>query len=259
MQNAYKKPVVDPVQFTDYYTRFSSETGEYTKVTEQFPEVRLAEFRNFQTYSALKNPLNLLQIPAEGNVLRYLYPDATIKIADFVKPAPREDHVFWTDWDLNGIEDDFYDGVFSITPIHHSDEQQANRYLRGALRALRPGGVVVFAEPELDSPVANFLNEFVHEHTETGHKGRFPSADFAEELRKVGFEKVSTDILPCDWIFTDSHAAFQYFSRLFNLQSTTPDRLLAELSSIGLRSEADHLILKWELRYFKGEKSPSMA
>ena len=115
--------------------------------------MRLAEFENFKIYSGLKNPANLLQVPAEGNVLRYLYPESTIKIADFVKPAPQEDSVIWTDWDLSGIEDGFFDGVFSITPIHHADEQQTKRYLHGALRVLRPGGVIVFAEPEFDSKV----------------------------------------------------------------------------------------------------------
>jgi SAM-dependent methyltransferase len=183
-----------------------------------------------------------------------LYPEAIINIADFVKPAPREESVIWTDWDLGGLQDDFYDGVFSITPVHHADDQQAKRYLHGVLRVLRPGGVLVFAEPELDSRVASFLNGFVHEHTETGHQGRFPSASYAEELKTSGFENVSTEILQCDWVFSDALVAFQYFSRLFNLRSSF-DQLLQGLSSVGLRNESGRLILEWQLRYFRGEKA----
>ena len=147
---------------TTYGARFESEDGSYVRVTTRFPEVRMSEFRNLKAYAAIRNPGRLLEVPAEGRILDSLYPDAVIVRAEFVQPRPDEHDVVWTDWSLQGIGEDQFDGVLSITPIHHADAEQQARYVAASHRVLRRNGVLVLAEPERDSAVARFLDGFVH-------------------------------------------------------------------------------------------------
>jgi SAM-dependent methyltransferase len=244
----------DPLSYKD---RLKTHLDSYIRAVIDNPDVRLNEFHQLKSYAALRNPTRVLEVPVEGKVLEMCYPGVRIDRADFLQPKANHyaNPVMLTDWALTGVEPSLFDAVLAVAPFHHANSTQKRLYVRGAWRALRPGGVLAVGEVEADSAVHRFLDGFINNHTLTGHKGNYPDRHFNQVLIQEGFAGVESEVRACPWRFPTAEALFLYMNRLFALKPISQCHLLAALEeTLGLYEKNGSLYLNWSLRYFRGVK-----
>lgn len=240
-----------------YVERLSLHIDDYIQAVLDFPEVRCREFLELKDFADLQSSTLLLEVPTEGRMLDQCFPDSRIDRVDFLKLsiAGYAERVIVSDWSLYGIAADAYDGVLSVVPIHHANASEKNHYLQGAFRVLRPGGVLAFAEVEAGSSVEHFLDEFIDQHTVTGHRGEYPDTHFCEAIRREGFVEVSSEVRDCPWVFESETLLCAYATQLFALKPMATDTLLSAMdAALGLKQIDGKLHLTWPLRFFRGVK-----
>lgn len=241
-----------------YVDRLSQHVDDYILSVIEQPSVRLREFEELKDYAGLMNPRDILEVPAEGKVLDLLYPEAKIHRADYLKLniADYGDDVMVTDWGLAGIHADFFDAVLAVVPMHHASREEKRDYLKGAHRSLKNSGVLAFGEVEDGSDVHRFLDEFINQHTCTGHKGEYPRLDFTSELESAGLIEVSSERRDCPWCFDSLDALYAYMMRLFALDPMTLNDLVDSLDAyLGLTQADGKIMINWSLCYFRGIKA----
>lgn len=240
-----------------YIDRLSNNVDQYIESVIEHPDVRLNEFLALQAYADLKNPRQLLEVPAEGKMLELLYPSAMIDRADFLKLHLNHyaDDVMLTNWDLDGITAESYDALLAVVPFHHANAQEKQRYVAGAWQVLKPGGVLAIAEVEENSAEHQFLDGFINAHTASGHCGAYPNEGFTEVLIHQGFAQVSTAIQACPWLFHSEVELHAYLSKLFGLTPMPVEVLISALKAcLGLTYQDGKIAMNWSLRYFRGIK-----
>lgn len=188
---------------TTYADRLTNHINTYINLVTDNPSVRFNEFAQLASYADLKNPKNMIEVPAEGKLLELFYPNVNIHRADFLKinTADYGDSVLLTDWTLANIKPNFYDAVVSLAPIHHANKDQKKQYVKGAFKALKTNGILAFGEVELASKLHIFLDEFINSYSATGHVGQYPNAEFNQVIEAQGFKQVSSECRNCNWQF----------------------------------------------------------
>ena len=248
---------------TSYQDRLSQHIDAYLSLVTSHPLVRLSEFESLVEYAQINHAFNILEAPAEGRILEQLYPAAHIDRADFLKIKASEyaDKVLVTDWSLANINNNYYDAVLSLAPIHHANSVEKNQYILGAHQALKPNGVLAFGEVEAGSSLHLFLDEFIHQHSYSGHVGHYPNADFASVIEGAGFDNVSTDIKLSYWRFESADFLYQYMTQLFALKPMTKAFLLDSVQAYlgisenhSLSESQGQLSIHWPLRFYRGVK-----
>lgn len=249
---------------TSYQDRLSQHIDAYLSLVTNHPKVRLSEFESLAEYAQINHALNILEAPAEGRILEQLYPAAHIDRADFLKIRASEyaDKVLVTDWSLANINNSYYDAVLSLAPIHHANHTEKSQYVLGAHKALKPNGVLAFGEVEAGSSLHRFLDEFIHQHSFSGHVGQYPNADFTSVLEGAGFDHVSSDIKLSYWRFDSADFLYQYMTQLFALKPMAKAYLLDAvhaylgiLENHGLSENNGQLSINWPLRFYRGVKA----
>lgn len=241
---------------TKYNERFSTHISHSINLATEYPNIRRREFEALVRHARLQRPKNILEAPAEGKIMEQFYSDASIFRMDLlpVNGLKSDESIQVSDWSFRGITDDYLDAVLSLVPIHHADSSEKILYLSGAHRVLKSGGVLAFGEVEHGSRVHNFLDGFVNEHTKTGHIGTDVDEDFAQVIRRAGFDEVSTQFCDCEWIFGSLDEVCRYVSGLFALKCEKESLLDALDKYVGLREVDGKVALGWKLRYFRGVK-----
>ena len=254
---------------TSYQDRLSLHIDAYLSLVTTHPKVRLSEFESLVEYAQINHALNILEAPAEGLILEQLYPAAHIDRADYLKIKASEyaDKVLLTDWRLSNINNRYYDAVLSLAPIHHANTVEKAQYVAGAYQALKPNGVLAFGEVEAGSSLHRFLDEFIHQHSFSGHVGQYPSADFTNVLEDAGFDHVSSDIKLSYWCFDSADFLCQYMTQLFALKPMAKAFLLDSVHAYlgisesqdlsenqGLSENNGQLSINWPLRFYRGVK-----
>jgi SAM-dependent methyltransferase len=112
------------------------------------------------------------------------------------------------------------DLVTCLTGLHH--EPDVGGVLAELVRVLRPGGRLGVADVMLGSAPDRFLNGFVHEHSQTGHRGAFLDESFAEALRAAGLGEVTLAMTPLRWRFSDPASMIAFVSLLFGVDRASP-------------------------------------
>ena len=243
---------------TSYKDRLSLHIDAYLSLVTSYPKVRLSEFKSLVEYAQINQAFNILEVPSEGKVLEQLYPAAFIDRADFLKIKASEyaNKVFVTAWSLANINNCYYDAVLSLAPIHHANIVEKPQYILGAYKALKPNGVLAFGEVEAGSSLHRFLDEFIHQHSCSGHVGQYPSADFTSVIEGAGFNSVSSDNKLSYWCFESADFLYYYLTQLFALKPMTKKFLLDSVHAyLGISENNGQLSINWPLRFYRGVKA----
>lgn len=240
-----------------YKNRLSEHLDKYLEVVLSSPEVRVNEFKELMKFSQLSNPRTILEVPAEIGMLEQVCSYTQIDRADWLKINLQNygDQIPTTDFSFSGIKSNYYDAVLAIVPFHHASPDEKSQYISGAMRSLRQGGKLSFGEVEQGSKEHYFLDEFIHQHTPTGHRGMYVTHGFNEILVQQGFKDVASETKSCPWVFNSTTAMLEFIADLFNLQAISEKDLLKGLNRyLGIKEDNGKLYLNWNLCYFRGIK-----
>jgi SAM-dependent methyltransferase len=152
-----------------------------------------------------------------------------------------------TDYGQLPFPDRAFAGAASLAALHHAEDPVD--WIAEMLRVTAVGGRVALGDVAAGSRAADFLNVFVHAHTETGHAGRFYDPDtFLGFLGRAGGGDARAAQESIHWCF-ESRADGRAFCReLFGLHPETPeDGLDAALSALGLAGADGRWALPWDM------------
>jgi hypothetical protein len=240
-----------------YHKRLNEHIDKYLSVVLAAPEVRLNEFKQLVQFSQLDNPALVLELPAEIGMLEQVFSGTKIERADWLKINLKDygNQIVNTDFSFTGISADYYDAVLAIVPFHHGNIEEKSEYVAGAMRALRQGGTLAFGEVEHGSREHYFLDEFIHQHTPTGHQGMYVTSEFKGVLVDQGFQNVACELISCPWVFDSVNTMLSFIYDLFNLKEISEKDLLRGLENyLGIKEHENKFYLNWQLYYFKGIK-----
>jgi SAM-dependent methyltransferase len=145
------------------------------------------------------------------------------------------------------------DAVLGLAGLHHSQDQQAT--VKEAFRVLKSGGFFSVCDVIDDSPVANWLNKYVHQNNPNGHIGDFIFPDEVSKLMQdAGFYNIQETIEDVPWILADEHHVAKFFKGLFGLKPSIADIKKALPVYLNLRAREQYTEVEWQLIYAVAQK-----
>jgi len=145
------------------------------------------------------------------------------------------------------------DIVLGLAGLHHSQDQQAT--VKEAYRVLKSGGFFAVCDVIDDSPVANWLNNYVHQHNPSGHIGDFLSpGEVSMLMQDVGFYDIHETIEDVPWVLEDEDHAANFFKGLFGLKSSRADIKKAVPVYLNLIDREQCIEVEWQLIYAVARK-----
>lgn len=242
-----------------YEEIFNARGHLYNEAGSKCPEAREAERAALLDLLAPKAGETIVDAPAGGGYvaegLRRRLGDAVRVIC--IEPAERFGAAIQPEFERRheplertSLASGSVDAVASLAGLHHFRNKRPV-YCEWH-RILKPGGRLVVADVQVDTPTAEFLNGFVHSHTPGGHEGIFVQpGEWSRELEDAGFAVVSEELLAVPWRFPDALALEIFCHRLFGVTKADPvstGRAIAEI--LGTAPDgAGGCQMAWQLRY----------
>lgn len=152
----------------------------------------------------------------------------------------------------------FRDGTFSaagcLAALHHVDDPGA--IAAEMLRVVAPGGRAAVGDVAPGSAPAAFLNDFVDRHTDTGHHGRFTSAErLRDGFAEAGGRRLRAEERDLAWRFPSRAAAVGFCRELFGLRAATTDAQVERaLDGLGLAEAGAEIVLPWRMVFVSAER-----
>ena len=189
-----------------YQDIFTERGAAYHEAMTRWPDAREEELRLLLDALAPQAGETLVDAPAGGGYLASRLPAGVRYVAveaarPFFDRCPEGGDCTRVLSPLAKIAlpDRSADLVTCLTGLHHEPDVCGS--LAEMVRVLRPGGRLGVADVKLGSPPDRFLNDFVHEHSRTGHRGVFLDGSFADALREAGLGEVTLEMAPLRWRF----------------------------------------------------------
>jgi SAM-dependent methyltransferase len=239
---------------SEYRSLFDARGARYNHANRLFPEARAQEAARLLDHLALKDGVRWLDVGAGGGFLagRAALDRRTVRFGCDASP------VFLSEaqgYALRAVADyerlPFCGGAFGaagcLAVLHHAEAPGA--VMSEMLRVTAPGGRIAIGDVAAGSRAARFLNEFVDEHTDQGHAGRFFQAEgMTRLLEEAGGRAVRAEAVEISWWFSSGLDALAFCRELFGLRPETRDtELRAALNGLGLQASAGGWRIPWDL------------
>lgn len=152
------------------------------------------------------------------------------------------------------LEDSAVDHVVSLAGLHHLEAPVD--FFQEAARVVKPDGHIAVADVQAGSPVDYFLNQTVHNASETGHDGNFfRDGELTELLEKAGFVDVREKCEQFSWTFPNEEVMAEFCWHLFGMIKLTPEEVLKRLAEdLGYASTSSGIELQWSLIYAQAKR-----
>lgn len=243
-----------------YDELFQFRGSSYDTAMQAFPGARDQEFFQVLRYAMPEAGMVVADVPAGGGYLKQYLPEGAVwrphePCSSFTNHKNLQAEK--TDTPLCPLpwEHCEVDVLVSIAGIHHVDDKLP--LFREFFRVVRPGGKLVISDVAEDSPVAEFLDEYVGKYNSTGHDGVFLNAETVGKLEEAGWVYDSSAMEKFFWVFDDRHSMALFCHGLFDICKTEPEHTIAEIESrLGVVELSDGRVgMKWELMTVSSVKS----
>lgn len=240
------------------YEEIFAQRGQlYHQAMTRYPRAREEEFRQIITFANLHRDAVVCDIPAGAGYLGWFEPPGTIVhvetsavFAGLCRNAGRE--VVLGHTAAIPLRSHSMDRVVSIAALHHVADKAG--FYREAHRVLRGGGALCIADVRRHSPVASFLEEFVHAHSSRGHRGTYLDEHAAGELSQLGFTVTHAAPVSYHWRFDSRDDLVTFFQLLFGIDRAGPAEVQQGLLPLGCEMSASQWTVNWELLFVKAIK-----
>lgn len=242
---------------TGYKERFEIHQSSNIESGFKFNKARDGEYDYFRRYQGAKNLKTILEFPPDGLYLNNIFPYAKIDKIDLIKTNDEKfpDGITITDFSLSGIERNYYDAVFCVTPIHHATDHEIIEFLNASFACLKKDGLLIIGEVLRDSKEAYFLDEFVNAYTLNGHKGNYPDIYFTKKIQQAGFSNCNYEVLRYPWIFESKIDTLNCISQVLGLEKLDQAFLFKSLDKfLGITKVNTKYHLNWGLVFFEARK-----
>ena len=240
-----------------YEEIFAQRGHLYHQAMSRYPHAREEEFRQVIAFADLQRDAVACDVPAGAGYLRRFAPHGTIVhvetstvFAELCRDAGRE--VVLGDTAAIPLRGGSMDCVISIAALHHLADKAS--FYREAHRILHRGGTLCIADVRRHSPVASFLEEFVHAHSSTGHRGAYLDEQVGRELSQLDFTVTHAAPVSYHWRFDSRDDLITFFRLLFGIDRAAPAEVQEGLRPLAHEMSAGRWIVNWELLFVKAIK-----
>ena len=248
---------------SEYSSIFDARGGHYNLANHRFPEARGEEARAILSHFAFSpGDRPWLDVAAGGGYLadraraegidrRAIACDASLP---FLLGASAYRGRSVSQYGALPFADESFAGSACLAALHHSEEP--GRVFAELLRVVAPDGRAAVGDVCADSRPARFLNTFVDRHTDTGHHGRFHSAEFLRSaFVEAGGRDVRAESRDLSWRFDSRSDAIAFSRELFGLRPETPDEEIeAALIDLGLEDRDARTTLPWRMAFVSARR-----
>jgi SAM-dependent methyltransferase len=247
--------------FENYKDIFNQRGHKYHQAMLQYPHARIEEFKQIIHLADLQDHQIIADIPSGGCYLgNFIEQDLKIisveTSQEFIKDAQTVNNntiVVCDNINQISLVSDSLDRVLSLAGLHHVDHRLS--FYQEVYRLLKPEGIFVIADALENSPVAKFLNIFVHQHNSLGHCGNFLNLATQQELETAKFKVVYAEPIGYDWRFDSLTDMVNYCQLLFGIDRATPQQVQAGIEQyLGYDLKDNQYCLHWELYFLKSLK-----
>jgi ubiquinone/menaquinone biosynthesis C-methylase UbiE len=248
--------------FKQYEEIFNERGALYNKAMELCPDARGKEREELITRLQLHDDLLLCDIPAGGGYVAdgiHQRNKGNIKIINvepslvFARGISQQHVSIVGQAESIPLTSNCVDRVSSLAGIHHMPDKQL--LFNEVARILKPNGLFVVADVQVDTSPARFLNDAVDRLTETGHEGLFLEAgELTRRLTDVGFINIREELVNYTWDFPSHEVLVQYCLDLFGMVRATKIQVDAELQqALKVIDKENSTHLEWCLVYAVGQ------
>jgi SAM-dependent methyltransferase len=237
---------MNPSPLAGYGDIFGERGSTYAQAMRRWPEARTAEFKALFAARPVLPGERVLDVPAGGDYLRALLPQAQVTALEFSEGFSQGVPVVTPGSEWTGLADSPFDHVVCLAALHHIAE--GDSLVRQLLDLLAAHGVLHLADVVADSRVARFLDGFAGHYNVTGHQGIYRPA-------KAGSWSNLGRVLRCEeitvpWRFATDQDMLDFTAGLFGLRNCPATDLLQALETqVGVVRDAHAVSLQWSLAY----------
>lgn len=240
---------------TSYEKRFANSDLIHAYAKDNSP--RIAEIKHLYDEIHRVKAKRVLNVPFEGSLIKSIVQHEEITFADFVvSDSMKSWNIIKTDYDLNRLQDNYFDAVLSIAGIHHLTDPEQFRVLLGVNRVLRTSGWLLMVEVKDQSPTSRFLDDFVGKHTPTGHSGNYLKDTFLSTVARAGYANIKRETVRHEWVFKNKDHLFTWMCTFFGLSSISRETLLDRTEYIlGIHEREQIVTVNWELDFISAQQN----
>lgn len=237
-----------------YSDTFNKRGFSYHSAMGDNPLSRKTEFDKIFLHYPLRTGESILDVPSGGGYLRSFVPDGVkVDSLEFSRGFSEDSLVVPVEgpWTSN-----VYDRVVSLAALHHIPD--LHTFGKLTAKSLKQGGTFHFADVGIGSPVARFLEEFVHDNTEGGHRGIYRDWGNLHEALPDQLRVISVEERTCPWEFKSVANMVRFCKGLFCLRPVEDSIVEQALGDyIGWYRGRNTVFLNWRLTYVDGIRTVS--
>lgn len=245
-----------------YADTFDQRGHPYDQAMQQFPDSRNNEFIHLFEHTDWKKTKSLLDVPSGGGYIKRFIPDhCTLDSVDPSTPFRTSEAIYTVDLESLTLPECRYDQVISLAALHHIDNKSG--FLHSVVHALKPGGIICFADVAKESGISRFLDDFAGQFNTTGHCGNYLEVDepYPGFTLHENLSLIEHTVKPCPWVFDQITDMVNFCRLLFGLNKVSNQSILDALDHyIGFSETSGTngrpcVQLHWELLYITLQKN----